>query len=726
LRLGPPRATIASTLSSEVPIPKFLALCLLISLPAVCQAQALSDQVPADAVLYIGWHGVDSSIPGYEQSHLKALVDASQVSQLLHESIPNMVRRLAASDANTAQIADECLAIEDALWKYPVAFYLEGMDSNQPIPKIALICQAGGDSAGLADKITKLLAQSQAGDMVHCKATDQLLIVSTFDVPDHPDAPLSAAPEFQASLAALGKNPFVVGYIDGANLLALADKGVQMSGDPQAAQFWPKIRASLGLDGIKSLGFTAGFDARDWSTQIFVDAPAPRQGLLGGASEPISDDMLKLMPDTSNVAGAVSLDISALVPGILSAAAQVAPDASDQLNQGVAMISQMVGFDVQKEFLGLLGKQWGYYADPTTAGQGTLGMIIINRPTDPDTLASSLGKLETFANTMAAQQLQAMKMTIEFRQFTAAGVQVHYLASPMISPCWAIKDGSLMIGLEPQTLVGALGHESDGKSILDNPAYQAVRKQLNGPDGVSSFSFMDLQNLTPLGYQNWVAASRLYLGLGDLFGLQSPPLFMPPLQTLLAETEPAGSISWTDDAGLHLKIITPYPGAELVGAGNGSPMAAIETEAVTASILLPSLNRARETANRVKSASNLRMIGLACMQYSNDHQGALPPDLGTLIKTEDVSVSVFISPLSSTSPPPDQANLSPDDLAKWVNDNSDYTYVGAGKNMNQMQPTTVLAYEKDDFGGGRNFLYGDYHVDWQDTATAEQIINSLK
>jgi len=46
--------------------------------------------------------------------------------------------------------------------------------------------------------------------------------------------------------------------------------------------------------------------------------------------------------------------------------------------------------------------------------------------------------------------------------------------------------------------------------------------------------------------------------------------------------------------------------------------------ALLISILLPSLNRARETANRVKCASNLRQIGQAIMLYANENQGAYP------------------------------------------------------------------------------------------------------
>src|SRR5689334_20952123 len=46
--------------------------------------------------------------------------------------------------------------------------------------------------------------------------------------------------------------------------------------------------------------------------------------------------------------------------------------------------------------------------------------------------------------------------------------------------------------------------------------------------------------------------------------------------------------------------------------------------ALLISILLPSLNRARETANRVKCSSNLRQLGQAMILYANDNKGAYP------------------------------------------------------------------------------------------------------
>ena len=46
--------------------------------------------------------------------------------------------------------------------------------------------------------------------------------------------------------------------------------------------------------------------------------------------------------------------------------------------------------------------------------------------------------------------------------------------------------------------------------------------------------------------------------------------------------------------------------------------------ALLISILLPSLNKARETANRVKCGSNLRQIGQALNLYANENNGAFP------------------------------------------------------------------------------------------------------
>jgi prepilin-type processing-associated H-X9-DG protein len=192
----------------------------------------------------------------------------------------------------------------------------------------------------------------------------------------------------------------------------------------------------------------------------------------------------------------------------------------------------------------------------------------------------------------------------------------------------------------------------------------------------------------------------------------------------MAEMEPAGTVAWTDDAGLHARAITPFPGAEVIGQGGNTALASVGEESMLISILLPSLNRARETANRVKCANNLKQIGLGLALYTNEHRGAYPPDLGTLLATEDLTAAVFCCPSTNTQVPP---NLAPAEAVQWANANSDYIYLG-GALKAAPPPDTVIAYEKDaDHGGdGMNLLFADGHVEFDLLQAAHQQIARTK
>jgi prepilin-type N-terminal cleavage/methylation domain-containing protein/prepilin-type processing-associated H-X9-DG protein len=84
--------------------------------------------------------------------------------------------------------------------------------------------------------------------------------------------------------------------------------------------------------------------------------------------------------------------------------------------------------------------------------------------------------------------------------------------------------------------------------------------------------------------------------------------------------------------------------------------------ALLISILLPSLNRARETANKVKCASNLRQIGQAILLYANDNNGSYPRTImdtsGTPIPTWGTgnTTAGTPDPFSSTPAAPEKPN----------------------------------------------------------------------
>jgi prepilin-type processing-associated H-X9-DG protein len=708
-------------------------LSLLVSLfallaAAAAQAQTLADRIPDDAELYIGWNGLLAPGAGFDQSHLKAVLDASDLSKWASDSIPRLFQQAALRDPRSAKQIDQVVQIVSALAMHPTAIYFGGMGAAQPggppLPKIAIFCDAGADSPKVGQQVHRLLDENQ-GSPFTLKMIDTVLVFSDFVVPEHVDKPLSQNADFQAALAQVGKDPSSTFYINGTALVATIDSLIAQFGPPQAQQMWPQVRDQLGLPGLKAVIATTGFDGKNWSAQAFVSAPSPRKGLLAmGDAPPLADELLKLIPVSTTNAGAGTCDLNALFTQIDQAIVQFAPDQGAQWHQALAQVNQTVGFDVQKDFLATLGAQWAYFDDPDALGQGPLGFSIVNKPRNPDQLQNSLNQLEAFLNTFIREQMknQENPVTIEFRQSLVNGTSLHYLATPLISPSWAIKNGTLYIGLYPQTVAAESDRPADAKSIKDNPAYLATMQSLKAPAQLSSFEFVDVPKLLPQSYQMCLAIARTYFGFGDLFGMASPPMIVPPLSKLEAEAEPAGAIGWADDAGYHFKSIEPFPGSALFASSAGITLGGMTTEtAVATSILLPSLNRARETANRVKCASNLRQIGQAILLYQNDKNGSWPPDLGTLVKTEDITAQVFCCPDTNTQPPP---NMSPDEAADWVNKNSDYVFLGA--NLKGMQgANVVVCYENDGnhHGDGMNMLFGDGHVEFLNLEIAHKYIN---
>ena len=144
-----------------------------------------------------------------------------------------------------------------------------------------------------------------------------------------------------------------------------------------------------------------------------------------------------------------------------------------------------------------------------------------------------------------------------------------------------------------------------------------------------------------------------------------------------------------------------------------------------ASILLPSLNRAREQANRVKCASNLRQIGQGVQMYANMYNGEFPDTIDKLITKQDMSTDVFVCP-SSADNPAGGANAQAQAANLLTAGHLSYVYVGKG--MNWKAPSAaVVAYEPlSHHTQGINVLYADGHVSFVPMAQAKQLVADVQ
>jgi prepilin-type processing-associated H-X9-DG protein len=704
-------------------------LAVVVSWSVAAAGQPLADRVPADAVAYVGWRGADSLGPAYATSHLKGVIDASSLPQLAAEALPRLLKKLGEEDDDAAVVTELMVGAGGVIWRHPTAIYIGGVDAGNPdapLPKLGLICDAGAEGPALAEQLKKAVAKIEHPPFpIRVEEEGGLVVLAVGKVDlsakGKPAAALAGRREFVETMGKVDKDPVIAAYVDAEAIHAQVENVVSRFAPPDGQQKWAMVRNALGVSGVKRLAWTGAFDGGEWSTQALVSAPAPRMGLLKFVVEapPLSEEALKSVPMTATFATAGHFDLGALLGTIREMAKKMNVDVTVELEGGLNEIKQSIGMDLQADILDTLGGEWTMYTDPAVGGTGILGLTVVNRLKDPAKAERAFSQLEQLLNGMMKEAAAGGPVTVAFNTTRQGDLTIHYLAIPFFAPSWAVKGDSLYVGLYPQVVSGAVEHAaSGGKSILDKPEFAELRKRLGAGANVSSVSYTDLPTMTAEGYQEILMVVRAYQGMADLFGAHTPAMSLPTLAALMPHVRPTLSVGWADAEGWHSKSISPFPGSDLLAAGGmGSGLAAEQT--VMLGTIMPSLARSRMVANRVKSASNLRQIGQAMLLYANENKGKYPADFGELLLTQDITAEVFTNPQTKTRVPRGKELKA---LSEWVKVNSDYEYLGAGKN-NQAGPEVILAHEKMRPGDqGINMLYGDGHVEWNVLSVAQEQI----
>jgi prepilin-type processing-associated H-X9-DG protein len=136
------------------------------------------------------------------------------------------------------------------------------------------------------------------------------------------------------------------------------------------------------------------------------------------------------------------------------------------------------------------------------------------------------------------------------------------------------------------------------------------------------------------------------------------------------------------------------------------------------------VGRGRESANRVKCASNLRQIGYAIQEYAKVNGGQCPDSLSQLLVSIDVSAEVFICASSNTERAPGE---TPVEQARNLHPHHcDYVYHARDLRL-PLPATRPIACEPlaNHQVAGMNILFGDGHVEWHKPADARRVMSNL-
>lgn len=723
--------------------------------PSALFAQALADRVPADALLYVGWKGADTPGTGMQGSHFEAVLKDTNFKAVLDDVMPQVLNKLSNGDPDAQTKFKAIMSLAEPLWRHPTAIFIQATGEAQMPFRAGVICQAGAGVKDLVKQINDHAAQGgqDAKQFIQASESGDLVVVSIGMptpnlLPEPGGETLAKDAAFAATLKQTVSDPFVVGYVNVEGILGTVDRAVAEQQNDQAAQIWSRVREATGFDGLKRAAFAGRFDGKDWSSAAFVEAPAPRKGLVAlFDAKPISPEVMKMIPSTAATAQVVQFDFAALFKEIRNVAMAVDPRAAQGFDQAMGAIQMTIAKNPITDVLEPLGDTWVMYSDANVAGNTPQGFVIVNKLDDAAKAQAGLNGV-WFAATNVVNGMQrggggARRGRAAQGQPPPAGTQpqgpvaltqekvgnltISFAQTSAIGVGWTVNDGKLIIGLSKDGIAKAAAAPTPAQGIDQNPKFAALKQKLAGGE-ITSFKFLDLPVTAPVMYEKALQGLTSLRELAQQQGITLPEKLLPSMETIKANVAPVAQVTWSDASGFHMKSFKPFPGADAFSNAPNGVMAQGGAAGVAAGFLMPSLARSREAANRVKCASNMRQIGQAILLYANEHKGQYPPDLGTLVMTEDITVECFVCPGGATRIPPNRAGMKPQELADWVNKNSDYVFAGQGLNMNKAPAEQVVLYEKPQAhrNDGMNMLYADGHVEFQVQRMADQIINNLQ
>ena len=437
---------------------------------------------------------------------------------------------------------------------------------------------------------------------------------------------------------------------------------------------------------------------------------------------------ISMIPRSASLAAAFQLDLDRLYAEIRATVGRTDRRSQTQFDLALANAAEFVGMDFVDELLPHLGDQWVFYVDNQIGGPGMLGTVVGNRLKDPENAERALrafaeGIAKRISHYLAAGEMSASLRTVRHDQ-----IDIQYVSLPLIAPAWTVHNGNLYMGLYPQTVADAARHVADEKpSIITNLKCRDLMTKLK-PSDIASMQFIDVPALGPHGYAATLMAAQTVFGFADLVGAESPPMVIPPLHEILPHLAPAGSVTWSDENGFHMRSLTPFPGAATMATMHITSNAQIA--AVLFGITVPAAVRAQEVASRRMTEENMRGIGIAMHAWANANDGRFPPDLGTLVADGYIIAEQVLDPASHDFESRllfFELNVTRlDDIREWINQNTDYVYLGHYYDVNP-DPRAILLYEKltRDSPEGIHFLFANSNLSFLPMDVTIEVLQQL-
>lgn len=611
--------------------------------------------LPANAVLYIGFDGGDRHKAAFEKTAAYDALYKSGLMDVFKKAVDRLQEQAGTAGVDQA-LSSTILKIVQHVIDHGASIAV-AIEPNNQGPPIAFATVVLHDAAEFKMPIEQGIQLAMQGQVPLATATKHGREVTSGVIPDSPgvevgwwveakkhlvftvgingvESALSvadgSAPNvttnalFQKSSSAKGFEQNALAFIDFASLRKTFG-GFPLPPTPTGKNFTvADVLKTLGLDTLNSVVSQSGFKGRACWTEITVDAPGPRSGLLSLMDQPsfTIKDLPALPPQLLNLV-AVSIDSGKSFDTVFGVIRDIAnmgdPRAVDQMNQGLAQAEAILGFRIREDLLAPLSGPMCLYVD-ATAGQGfdftglsKIGVALSTK--DADKLRGTLQKLFDLINQQAGGEVVIEKSAKMGRDMHVIRIR----QAGFITPTICVDKNWMHIALMSQAIDSAL-LRTDGKLPTWKPGEDHTAGLSELPQSFTSLSIGDTQT----AYRQLLGAAPMLIGSIDTALRQNPnssfempikPEDLPPAELVVQSLFPNISVGTVNESGGKQYARTSLPGFDI-----GSTPAVV---AIGTALLLPAVQQAREAARRTQAKNNLRQIALAMHNY-HDVNGTFP------------------------------------------------------------------------------------------------------
>ncbi len=709
---------------TQFPMTAFMTVFLACVAPTI--AAPLADRLPGNAAIYIEWAGYDELKTAEGETPFGKIVERPAVKRFISEltRIITLNARKEAAAEGEAETLDRALELADILWHHRVAIDVLGvtMSDRGPAPEAVLAIDFAGDTESanefrtgiekILEKVGLPPATQEEIDGRSLKTIvipfisivrygivdDVFLVMLGTDTPAKVFAALngngpvvSKDRRFVAAMKKIGtqnRRNIMISHLDTATILEQARDVWKMM--TQSETFPPMIENALNaasFDRLHSVTTTIQVDRDRFRQSMFIALP-PNNGLPKWMHQkPVSDEQLRMVPFDAVFAKIANFRLTDIYDGIAHVVSAIGPDQNGQFKNGIAKVEGQIGLRIRDDILAKFDGGWIAYVSPSAGGIAVTGLTLMIESSDTDGIEQIVTRLVRMIDT----EIPDVSIAIQEQQYK--GHTVRHLAfkgQPIpVAPAWTTHDGYLILALYPQIVTHAVDHLLTGdaaRSITDNPDFQNGLKRL--PKNPTTIVYTDTKALAGNLYSLLLPLSTMAAAQLGAEGIDISPGLLPGRNDLTADLFGDVATYSSDKDGVLIVSTGPFP-IEMAAVAVPFAMGA------TASILIPSLSRARTLAKRTVSMANVRGLLMACHIYANDHNDQFPPSLESLIDEGSVVKKMLRSPLETR------------------NRNS-YVYLAAGSQNIPDPGQTVVIYEHPENHGNEGTVVGfaDGHAEF--------------